>query len=267
MFVPRQTSQTIAPFAEPISLAQAKRHLRVDGTDDDTFITARISAARNYVEQYCDTQLVAATYKQVMDGFPNSDEIWLDRPPLLDVTSIQYIDQNGTTQTLATTVYSVVTHEKPGKVKLKYNQAWPATRVQPDAVTITFRAGYARPFTANASSDMLTFYTTEPAELTNVFFSTTDADLPSPLAINTPYDTDALPGLTCNIREAGSVGNINITDAGTGTHFAGVIPESAIHAMLLLISFWYSTRNASVDIEGATPDVRYLLSSLNWGAI
>lgn len=267
MFVPRQTSQTIAPFAEPISLAQAKRQLRVDGTDDDTFITALISAARNYVEQYCDTQLVAATYKQVMDGFPNSDEIWLDRPPLLDVTSIQYVDQNGTTQTLATTVYSVVTHEKPGKVKLKYNQSWPATRVQPDAVTITFRAGYVRPFTASGAT--MTFLTSEPVSLVNFFLSTTDGDLPAGLFVNKCYDSIVTtePYTTWGITLSGTLSAINATDAGTGTHFVGVIPESAIHAMLLLISFWYSTRNASVDIEGATPDVRYLLSSLNWGAI
>lgn len=264
MILDRYTAQTIAPTAEPISLAQAKRQLRVDGTDDDTFIAGLITAARSYVENYCSSQLVVATYQQKLDKFPCGDTISLNYPPLINVSSITYVDSDGTTQTLSTTVYSVLTTEKPGKIKLKYGQSWPSIRSQPDAVTITFRAGYARPFTA-ATSDVITFATTEPAEITAFNLSTTDADLPAPLSTGVSYSTSGLPGLTCNFTLAGDVSEMNITDAGTGTHFVGVIPESAIHAMLLLISHWYTMRNAGVDIDTAVPQVGYLLSPLCWG--
>lgn len=263
----RQTVQIVPPTAEPISLAQAKRQLRVDHTDDDTFITALIAKARNYVEHFCDVQIVAATFQQKWDCFPACSEVWLDKPPLQSVSSITYVDSAGTTQTLATSVYTVVTGERPGKIKLAYNQTWPTTRAQPDAVTVTFRAGYLRPFTADASTDALTFSVSEPADLSNIVLSTTDADLPAPLAVNTLYDTDGLPGLTCAIQTAGSGSDVNITDAGTGTHFIGVLPETATQAMLMLLSYWYTTRNSSAELPAALSGVNNLLSTLNWGAV
>lgn len=265
MILDRYTSRIVEPTAEPISLAQAKRQLRVDGTDEDTFIAGLISAARNYVENQCSVSLVVSTFKQTLDSFPAGDTISLNFPPLLDVTSITYVDSAGATQTLATTVYSVVTHERPGKVKLKYLQDWPTTRIQPDAVTITFRAGYVRPFTANASTDALTLGSSEPAELTDVFLSTTDGDLPAPLAINTAYDTNGFPGLTCSIRLANDAGDINITDTGTGTHFIGVIPPAAIHAMQMLITTWYDQRAAPTEEKKNLPAVGNLLAPICWG--
>lgn len=39
-------------MAEPITLVEAKSHLRVIFDDDDSYITALISAARQYAEQY-----------------------------------------------------------------------------------------------------------------------------------------------------------------------------------------------------------------------
>lgn len=264
MILDRYTTQTIAPSAEPISLAQAKRQLRVDGTDDDILIAGLISTARDYVESQCSVALVAATYKQTLDRFPCGNEIALNFPPLLYVSSITYVDSAGTTQTLSTDVYSVLTSERPGKVKLKYGQSWPQTQVQPDAVVITFRAGYARPFTA-ATSDIITFASTEPAEIESFSLSTTDGDLPAPLSVLLSYDTDGLPGTLCNFTIAGDASEINITDAGTGTHFVGVVPPSAIHAMLLLISHLYETRSAGTDPKSVPPQIDYLLAPLCWG--
>lgn len=136
-------SQTVAPATEPLSLADAKLHLRVVSDDDDDLITALIQGAREYVETFLRRQLVTATWAMTLDEFPDSDgDITLPLPPLASVTSIAYVDGDGDDQTLDSANYTVHTNCEPGKITLAYGESWPSTRDQPDAVTVTFVAGY-----------------------------------------------------------------------------------------------------------------------------
>ena len=136
-------SQTVAPATEPLSLGDAKLHLRVVSDDDDDLITALIQGAREYVETFLRRQLVTATWAMTLDEFPDSDgDITLPLPPLASVTSIAYVDGDGDDQTLDSANYTVHTNCEPGKITLAYGESWPSTRDQPDAVTVTFVAGY-----------------------------------------------------------------------------------------------------------------------------
>lgn len=136
-------SQTVAPATEPLSLADAKLHLRVVSDDDDDLITALIQGAREYVETFLRRQLVTATWAMTLDEFPDSDgDITLPLPPLASVTSIAYVDGDGDDQTLDSANYTVHTNCEPGKITLAYGESWPSTRDQPDAVTVAFVAGY-----------------------------------------------------------------------------------------------------------------------------
>lgn len=136
--------QTIAPTTEPISLTEAKAHCRVetDFIEDDDLIEAFIAAARESCEARTGRQLVQATYALRLLDFPCEDVIELPVPPLVSVSSITYVDGDGTTQTLSTDVYEVDPYTTPGRVVLKYGQVWPVPRTQRNAVTITFVAGY-----------------------------------------------------------------------------------------------------------------------------
>jgi hypothetical protein len=63
--------QLITPAAEePVSLAEAKRHLRVESADDDALIGSLISAARQSAETLTGRQFVTARWKLVLDSFP-----------------------------------------------------------------------------------------------------------------------------------------------------------------------------------------------------
>lgn len=58
-------SRTTEPAAEPISLAEAKEHLRViDFTDDDTYITSLIAVARRAVEDFTGRSLIDTVFTQ-----------------------------------------------------------------------------------------------------------------------------------------------------------------------------------------------------------
>lgn len=129
------------PTEEPVSLPNAKSHLRVTSSDEDSLIDNLIRGAREWVENFTERALVTQTWDYTLDGFA-TDEIVIPRPPLQSVTSIKYIDPDGVEQTLATSEYVVDTAAARGIVCLAYGKAWPSTRVQANAVTIRFVAGY-----------------------------------------------------------------------------------------------------------------------------
>ena len=133
---------TVPPTSEPLTLGELKTALQVLHSADDAEITAMGIAAREYVERYTGRQLMTATYTLTMCGFPCGG-FDLPRPPLASVTSITYVDGDGATQTVATSVYAVDTGHEPGRVNLKYQQQWPVARSQENAVTVTYVAGYA----------------------------------------------------------------------------------------------------------------------------
>ena len=140
---------TTAPGTEPVTLAQARLHLRIDAdmTDDDAMITALIIAARQYCEQFQNRAYIEQVVTLKTDRFPLRFRI--PRSPLISVTSINYIDTAGDDQLLSTDVYAVDVTSEPGKVTLKHNQTWPATQRIHHAVTVVYKAGYG-----NAAADV-----------------------------------------------------------------------------------------------------------------
>ena len=130
-----------APEQEPITLTEAKDHLRVDTEDDDSVISGLILAARQWAEEYTGRQLATATLDWFIDGFCQQFSVPL--PPLQSVTSIKYLDTAGVEQTLSASTYRVDAVSEPGRVALDYGKAWPCTYPVINAVTVRFMAGYA----------------------------------------------------------------------------------------------------------------------------
>lgn len=257
--------QTIEPGAEPISLAEAKDHLRLEGyADEDTLVGGIRSAARAYVETFTTRQVVTASWQLTLDWFPSVIE--LPHPPLQTVTSITYVDTAGDTQTLATSVYTVDNTGLIGRIYPAYNQSWPSTRSQPNAVTVTYVAGYATPFTAVAATDVLTWDGATPVDAETHYLTTSggeDGALPAPLAVRTRYWVRDTTGVTCKLAASSGGAAVTITTTGTGTHFIGRIPENIIQAMKLLIGHYWENREGVVTGTIAT-ELPLAVENLLW---
>lgn len=133
------------PTEYPLTLAEAKNHLRIDAdqTGDDALIDGLVAAATTHAENYLGRALCSQTWKLLLDCFENC--IRLPLPPLQSITSVKYLDTSGTEQTLATSVYRTlgVGSEGEGAIERDYGQVWPSTYSVSEAVRITFVAGYA----------------------------------------------------------------------------------------------------------------------------
>lgn len=137
-------NQSAAPSdpAEPVSIEEAKIHLRVDGDDENALIGDLIKAARSEVENLCGRQLLTATWVHRLDAFPGTGTILLPVSPMQSITSITYTDIGGDSQTVATSVYDSDTASAIPRIFLKDGQSWPSSQSITNAVIVTFVAGY-----------------------------------------------------------------------------------------------------------------------------
>lgn len=135
---------------EPVTVSEAKNHLRIDVSDDDVYLETLITVARHQAENYTLRALIPSTWDLVLDEFPDSTvAIELPRPPLSTVStslSITYVEDTtaGNTTTVASTGYTIDTDTVPGRVYPSYDNEWPDdVRDQLRAVRVRFASGYA----------------------------------------------------------------------------------------------------------------------------
>lgn len=142
--------------AEPVTLAEAKLHLRVDVTDDDVLIGAMISAARDLVERYTSRTLIYTAYRMTMDMW--TWDIELPRSPAVEAAAnlitgiayatprIRYWDNDYVQQTItyADDDFELLLDNNPPLLVLPPSTIWPITApLQRGAIEIDWIAGYA----------------------------------------------------------------------------------------------------------------------------
>lgn len=131
------------PTEEPVTLTEAKLHMRVDHDEDDTLIAALVQGAREQVEAMSRRALVTQTLELRLAGWPGSDAILLPRPPLATVTSVKYTDTDNVEQTFASSNYTAHTAPEPGGVWLRSGKGWPSASLAPGpSIAVRYTAGY-----------------------------------------------------------------------------------------------------------------------------
>jgi uncharacterized phiE125 gp8 family phage protein len=118
-------SLTTAPVLEPFTLAEAKAQIRSVQDKEDATVQSYIKAARAACEEYQFRGLLTQSWTLALSEFVSVIPLPM-AAPLQSVTSVKYYDTNGTQQTLATSVYTVDTRSRPGRLALAAGQTWPA---------------------------------------------------------------------------------------------------------------------------------------------
>jgi len=140
------TTLIAAPAVEPLTVAEATVHLRVDSpAPDAAYISTLITLAREYTEGIMNRALITQTWDLYLDRFPSFNEQPIDipKPPLQSITYIKYTDTDGVEQTWSAAKYAVDARKEPATVRPAYGEVYPTTRAYENAVNIRFIAGYA----------------------------------------------------------------------------------------------------------------------------
>lgn len=137
-----------ATVSTPVTLSEAKDHVRVMSDDFDSYIQTLIEAATEYCERCTGRPL-----RVPLDGYPSSvtqkypgwptSPVELDWQPAGSITSITYFDTDDASQTVSSSNYRLLASANAGAL-LEFDEDFtePATSNRSDAVTITYGAGY-----------------------------------------------------------------------------------------------------------------------------
>jgi uncharacterized phiE125 gp8 family phage protein len=140
-----QPPRLVTPLtASLLTLEEARRHCRVDHSEDDVILGAGIAAAQGWLDGWSGVLgrcLINQQWRQDWPGFPAGPLLPLPFPDV-SAAAITYIDPAGAEQTLSTAAYHIVSTASAAVLELADGAAWPATATRPDAVRVTFTAGY-----------------------------------------------------------------------------------------------------------------------------
>ncbi|MGD9879022.1 MAG: head-tail connector protein [Hyphomicrobiaceae bacterium] len=137
-------SLVTAPSAEPVTLAEAKAHLRVepDEMEADNLIRSLIASARAHVENETGRALMAQTWDLRLDCWPITGYITLPKPPLQSVTHVKYYDTAGVQQTWSPALYQVANGLPPRLAPIDGEVFPTLATMKLNAIEVRFVAGY-----------------------------------------------------------------------------------------------------------------------------
>ncbi len=255
------------PAVEPLSLQEAKLHLRVDIPDDDALIAALITSVRQYAETITRRAFIQQTWEYVIDSFPGPTltgvpwgrtftlprhAIEIEKSRVQQVTAINYLDMSGNPQVMPPSSYTVDYTSEPCRITPVFGQIWPIPLPQIGACNVRFVAGYAAPVAFDPSAGTMTVQGTwkpyavgDAVQLSNV-----GGWLPAGLSPSTSYFIQSVvaPGVyTLAATPGGSA--IPLSDAGSGTSLVGVVPEGIRSWMKVRMTSLYEYRGDIVIPE------------------
>ena len=215
-----------APVTEPITTAEAKTHMRVDISDDDTYIATLITAARKYIEELTGVRMVTQTLYYYLDVFPEDDIIAIPVGPVTSVTSVKYTPTGESQETFSSsTGYETDLVSLPARIALKDGQSWPSNTLnRVNGVCVEFVAGYGSAAGLVAAR----------------------ADLAAAEAL--------VAAATAGTLAAAQVALVAAVVAVSAAEAAAIaeIPEDLRSAVKLLVAHWYEHRMSVSGAEGGT---------------
>lgn len=133
----RQITVTSQPATEPLSLSEVKSFLKIDTTDEDSYLTGLIVAVRQVVENYLHRALITQTLRLNFDYFEERKiELW--RAPIQSITSVKTTDPDNAQTTIDSSNYYLLNDY----LTFNDNYVFSGSLRSNQAIEIVYIAGY-----------------------------------------------------------------------------------------------------------------------------
>lgn len=130
-----------APAAEPVSLAEAKAHLRVTESDEDELINSLITTSRLHIEAALGLALVTQDWRLILDCWPLGDTLEIPLRPLAAVSEVRVYDNDANASVIDPLNYTVDTAGLVPRIASRSGY-WPIPGARTSGIEIDFTAGY-----------------------------------------------------------------------------------------------------------------------------
>lgn len=131
--------RTVEPAVEPVTLAEAKAHLRLAHDSEDTLISGLIRAARDEVERSAGLALIDQSWRLALDRWPRHGTALLAKHPVRQVLSVTAYGPDGEASLIDPADYQLDTLSRPGR--LHFSAERPPLRAM-NGIEIDFTAGF-----------------------------------------------------------------------------------------------------------------------------
>ena len=134
---------TTQPTLEPVSLADAKLHLRIETTADDTLIASLIATARQQIERTLSLALVTQSWSLFLDAWPNTaTPIEIRVTPITALTAVRTFAPDDTPTTLPLADFQLDRASTPPRLVHRRGTTLTAPLRRLNAIEIAFTAGF-----------------------------------------------------------------------------------------------------------------------------
>jgi uncharacterized phiE125 gp8 family phage protein len=134
---------TLPPIAEPLTLAEVKSHLRITHSDDDTFISTLIIAARRMTEQRYDLCLMPQSWSIYFDRWPEDGIFSLPLYPVAAIADLKIYGDDDVAATIDPAHYLLDVASKPSRLVLRRGRSFPPPGRRVNGIEIKLNCGFA----------------------------------------------------------------------------------------------------------------------------
>ncbi|MBL0371071.1 phage head-tail connector protein [Rhizobium sp. KVB221] len=130
---------TNPPLAEPLTLAQVKAHMRIDGSDEDDLLLSLLRTAREHLERTTGLALIAQAFRLYLVCWPESGIVEIARGPVKAIDEIRVFDANGEEAIISLAGHVLDGNARPARLYLRQR---PVPGEPLNGIEIDFTAGF-----------------------------------------------------------------------------------------------------------------------------